>query len=295
MTVSTSPQRNHPFGLKARSRGGGTNNLLNWRRAFLIFAALLFSKTVWPMHVCVPDTDSPPFITHNGHEGLSIGLLKSITANKHLALYFDILSRPLCLSLLKYGETDAVLGLAYGASTRDMGAFPPDSVLIPNADYALAFAEVALFRRTGDSPDFDGREFLGLHGNGLVVQYGQPTIVDFINTHGERTTYEVKTFEQAFKMLVAERVDGAALLGVSADAALAAEAQYQKRIERVSTPLANSPTYLVFSKKFFQEHPAVAQTVWEAIRMAPALKKYGKNHFYRPGRAAFINLSRAND
>ena len=227
--------------------------------------------------VCVPDTDFPPFVTHNGHDGTTIRLLQDIAADKQIPLTLEVLPRPLCLFSIKENRTDALLGAAYGPVTQDLGVFPPDPSVPPNADYALVFAESALFRRVGDNDvDFDGKLIHDTHDQGLAVQFGQPTTVEFVKNHGGQTVYTVKTFEQAFKMLLAERVDGAVLLAIPAQMAIAADPRFRDHIERVATPLANMPLYLVFSRKFFQESPGTAQMMWDGLRGAPLERKRGQ-------------------
>ena len=247
--------------------------ILHRYRLLLITLALLLPHSAWSLSICVPDTDFPPYLTHNGKDGITIHLLQDIAATNKLTLNFEIMSRPLCLYALKHNNTDAALGIAWGNSTRHLGSFPPDGESTPNTSDSLAFVEADLFRRRNNAIDFDGTQFQHQGSFGLAVQFGQPVLHEFVSNHGGSSIYSVKNIEQAFKMLEAGHVDGAVLISTAAQAFLATHEHYQNMIERTRQPVVKLPVYLVFSQQFFHKNPALAHAFWQGLRTAPLARK----------------------
>ena len=75
---------------------------------------------------------------------------------------------------------------------------------------------------------------------------------------------EVDQQENAFRMVLAGRLDGFVQLGMEGDSSLKSHPEFQ-RVVRVAPPVATKDYYLQISHQFQAEHPELTLEIWKAL------------------------------
>jgi polar amino acid transport system substrate-binding protein len=66
---------------------------------------------------------------------------------------------------------------------------------------------------------------------------------------------------------MAQRIDGVVLQEVTADYYLRTDPKTYQAITKVSPPIKTKAYYLMLSHAFVDQHPDIAETIWDTLKM----------------------------
>jgi polar amino acid transport system substrate-binding protein len=177
-----------------------------------------------------------------------------------------------CLTLLEYGNVDAIFNASYNRERASYGVYPLTEAGLPDLSRRLTTISYSWYALVGTSPKaVESRKF-------SVAAPAGYSIVKQLQEDGYDVS-EPAHSHQALKMVQAGRVRAAALQTVTGDALLQ-ENQGLNGLTRLSPPIISKPYYLVFSQDFMARHPELVTALWQALsqlresEMPKLIKKY---------------------
>ncbi len=232
------------------------------------------------------DRELPPFYMGSGETvpaapGVYIELIQKLAA-AHPALKLELRRMPWkrCLANLRDGEVDALIA-SYQPERREFGAYPfaasaplataQDANSAPPASLRLSEQTYALYRRRNTALRWDGQQ---LHvAEGVTGAPRGYSIVADLRKNGIKVD-EIDNTEIALRMLRTGRLAGVATLDVVAAPMLLRDEF--SAVEKLSPPLVTKAYYLMLSHRFVDQHPDLAQSLWQTVvrlreQDAPAL------------------------
>lgn len=201
-----------------------------------------------------------PWIAPDGH-GLDQELARQAAAKIGATLTLTSLPWKKCLLVMQDNQVDGALCASFKDERLAMGVYPGDGA---KADPELRSHTdtYALYRAKGSTLDWDGTAFVGLNGK-IAIQPGF-SIGDLVKKAGAEVDEKAKDQPGIFRLLIASRVQGAALHALAADTVLAKEPQVAAQVEKCAKPLVTKPYYTMLSKGFVAKHPDTAKAFWAA-------------------------------
>ena len=237
-----------------------------------------------PLRLCFEDVDQRPWSTPGG-KGLNFELLKRIEVL--LNEQFSYAPKPWkrCLSELRLGQVDAVIGAADSIDRRAWSRIPqlPDG----REDPARAlFADAALvFLRVGGNGSWDGRE-LQAPGKLVVVQSGY-LVAQQLREKGYNPHESVKSAADALRMLAAGSFDVAVLQGLEASKLAREDPRFKGRVQQAELPYLVVNLHLMVARGTYQRDPQRIEAIWQAISTVRQARDYrqleemaGVKHFH---------------
>lgn len=224
-----------------------------------------------PLRLCFEDVDQRPWSTPKG-KGLNFELLKRVEI--HLNEQFIYYPKPWkrCLSELKLGQVDAVVGAADSIDRRAWSRIPqlPDG----REDPARAlFEDTALvFLRHGGSARWDGHELVA-PGKVVVVQSGY-LVAQQLRERGYIPYDSVKSAADALRMLTTGSFDVAVLQGFEASRLAQQDARFKGKIQQAEIPYTTVNLHLMLSRPAYQRDPQRVEAIWQAIGAVRQTKEY---------------------
>lgn len=237
-----------------------------------------------PLRLCFEDIDQRPWSTPGG-KGLNFELLKRVQS--HLNEQFIYSPKPWkrCLSELRIGQVDAVVGAADSVDRRAWSRIPqlPDGREDPSR---ALFEDAALvFLRVGSHASWDGRELVA-PGNVVVVPSGY-LVGQQLRDKGFLLHDNVKSAVDALRVLATGSVDVAVLQGLEASRLVRDDARFKGRIRQADVPYATVNLYLMVARGTYQRDPQRIEAIWQAIGTVRQSRDYrqleesaGVKHFH---------------
>jgi polar amino acid transport system substrate-binding protein len=226
-----------------------------------------------PLRMCYDDVPQAPW-TMPDETGLNIELLKRV--EKHLGEQFVFAAKPWkrCLEEARNGVIDGIVGGADSVDRREYAVLPLQADGQGDPEQALYSDHYLVFIRKGSGASWNGRQFLNLKGD-VVAQRGY-IVVDELRQRGHRVRDSIKSPEEGLRMLMVGSADAVVVLGVEAEEKLAANPQYQARIEQAKMVYSSVPLYLLISRKTYEADPHRINRVWQGIRTVRGTPSYRK-------------------
>lgn len=154
---------------------------------------------------------------------------------------------------IKAGNQDGALGLRFFESRRPDLVYPMKDGQ-PDAARRAARLAHSLYRRAGESVQWDGQRITGLNG-----PVGTSLIVAGNLRAMGLETINVLSGAQLFQMLGRERIDAAATLDIIGDQELAAS---QGAFEKLSPPLLTVDFHVPVSQRFYAANRDFTEKLW---------------------------------
>jgi polar amino acid transport system substrate-binding protein len=213
------------------------------------------------MRVCAMDVDYPPFGKVDGTGHLQYLALQ---AAKGVGMQLDrhVAPRRRCLEEIKSGVSDAMAS-AYSPQRTEIAVFPMEAGEV-DASKAMGVMTYYVYRRTGSPLDWDGRRFRELGDKRLGVQSGFIYVIERFQQLGVLFDDGAKALEPTMAKLAAGRVEGVVGMMEEADALIAKN--YPAQMERTNKVFEQTPVYLMVSRQFYAQNPALVERYWKAIR-----------------------------
>jgi polar amino acid transport system substrate-binding protein len=255
--------------------------LLVWKWGGAMTVALLcgtaLAATPVRMRVCAMDVDYAPYGKVDGTGHLQY-LAQQAARNVNLVLDRHMAPRRRCLEEIKSGLSDAMAS-AYSPQRAESAAFPMMGGVI-DASKAMGVMTYHVYRRKGSALDWDGRRFKDLKDGRLGVQSGFIYVTDRFTQLGVPYDDGAKALEPTLAKLGAGRVEGVVAMMEEADQLI--KLHYGGQMERTSKVFEQTPVYMMVSRQFYSQHPALVERYWQALRNYRATYDYRRYQMDHP-------------
>jgi polar amino acid transport system substrate-binding protein len=224
-----------------------------------------------PLRLCFEDVDQRPWSTPGG-SGLNFELLKRVAHHLNEQFIFSPKPWKRCLSELKLGQVDAVVGAADSVDRRAWSRIPqlPDG----REDPARALFEDAalVFLRVGGHASWDGHA-LNAPDKLVVVQSGY-LVSQQLREKGFNPRDSVKSAADALRMLVSGSYDVAILQGLEASRLARNDPRFKGRIVQAELPYTTVNLHLMVARPTYERDPQRIEAIWQAIGAVRVSKDY---------------------
>jgi len=237
-----------------------------------------------PLRLCYEDVDQRPWSTPGG-TGLNFELLKRVELLLNEQFTYAPKPWKRCLSELKLGQVDAVIGAADAVNRRAWSRIPqlPDGSEDPSR---AMFEDAALvFLRVGGNASWDGHALLA-PGKAVVVQSGY-LVAQQLRDKGYEPHENVKSAADALRMLAAGGFDVAILQGLEASKLAQEDARFKGRVQQAEQPFSTVNLHLMVARGAYQRDPQRIEAIWQAIGTVRQSRDYrqleeaaGVKHFH---------------
>ena len=166
-----------------------------------------------------------------------------------------------CLGMLVKGNVDAVVASYYSAR-KSIGRYPMKNGQL---DVRRPFSRsgYCLYKRPESQLDWNGEYFSGSAHALMAVPQGY-SVIDRLKSE-EVAFIEVVSSGKAFELLTRGRVEGVVTLCATGKGLVHdREGPYHNIIED-QPPIIRKQAYLLFSHRFYQRNPALAEQLWDAL------------------------------
>ena len=227
-----------------------------------------------PLRLCYERMDIPPWRTLDG-KGLNIELIRMAAARAGVSIEFVTLPWKRCLSEMQDGSLQGVFAASFSPDRLSLGAYPGGKVADPALQ--LYVDGYVLVKRKQDAVQWDGKSISGAQGAvGAQVGY---SVANDLRRMGVPVDESSQTALELLQKLQLGRI-GAAALGTSDAAKLLADTgkphALSASLEVLPVPLVQKAYYLMLSNQLVQDHPDVANRLWQNIGVARRSPQYQK-------------------
>jgi polar amino acid transport system substrate-binding protein len=227
---------------------------------------------------------SSPYITeakpNEPLPGLAVEIIAHAAAAQGCKTTFVRRPGKRVLAEVAASEHTGALMFSYSPERQKSTVFPLDASGHVDSERRLARLYYYLYRMSDSKLEWDGKRLKNLQG-AIGVNLGYAVAAD-LQALGAKVE-EVPTTAQNLEKLRLGRIAAYAMHDFGVDAALRAP-QYSK-VERMPIALSVRDYYLTFSPRFYREHKALAERIWEELprsrdklmreRVADYMKKPG--------------------
>ncbi|MGB9992524.1 substrate-binding periplasmic protein [Massilia sp. SM-13] len=223
-------------------------------------AATVDRNGVLTLSLCIEENPFPPFI-YTDRDGAIPILIKMAAREAGMKVAFHRAPYLRCLAEISSGQADGYPSAAIANVTKDL-VFPR-SPKAPDAAHATVTTRVMVYRPSGSTVNWDGKQFSGLTG---PVLHDRTTVLvaQRLQALGVAADNNAKNSEASFSKLLLGR--GALAISFEASAApLMAQPRYASKIEMLPVPFYVENYYLAVSRSVYAGHGAKVDALWEAI------------------------------
>lgn len=237
------------------------------RHGLVLLAALISCPAVRagqpaPLVLCYEDVAQRPWSTPAG-AGLNFELLKRV--EKQLGEHFNYAAKPWkrCLEEVRTGAVDAVIGAADAPERRSFAIVPtlPDGKSDPAR--ALFSDHAYVYLRAGGNASWDGHRLLAPR-NEVVVPAGY-LIADLLRERGLRPREQVKSAEDALRMVANGMIDVAVLQGSEASRMARDDPRFRGRLQQAAPPFVALEFHLLVGRAAHARQAGRIDAIWRAI------------------------------
>jgi len=165
------------------------------------------------------------------------------------------------LKELELGNIDGAFIFSYTPERALLYAYPLKNN-IPDSRLRVTNISYCLYRIKGTNVKWNGNHFSNI--NMPIGANKGWVIVDTLKKMGISVDDGGKGYKENFYKLRAKYISAYAGLEPSADAYLSSTGQW-RYIEKTGPPIQSKDYFLIFSKKFFKDHPETANSIWNAV------------------------------
>jgi len=215
--------------------------------------------------IAYEDKDTPD---HTGttevpadNPGITVEMLNLLPSRiPHLKIVFSRKPWARCLLELESGAADAVFASSFKPERLKLGAYPMQNGK-DDRNYRIDTKSYSLYKLRDSPITWDGSRFS--HASLGVVAMRGYAIVDDLKKLGIAVS-EVDKSENAFRMILAGRIDGFAQLTEVGDYTLQKNPEFSP-IVKVVPPIVAKDYYLQISHQFQAKHPELTWDIWKKL------------------------------
>lgn len=220
----------------------------------------------------------PPYVYDDSSDrpGTLIKMLQVMAHNLNLDIHFNRYSWDERLRLVANNQIDGTTYASFSEERLKIGVFPMKDGVIDPSRRTMSIGYH--FYKLKESPFmWDGENFSNV--NGPIGTHQGAIIADILKKKG----LPVEVFEspsECLAQLLKKRVVAIVELGSWVDIEMSADPDKYLAVEKIPTPIAEKPYYLMLSHKFVRENPQLAEQIWDEIgRLREEKSKIFENVF----------------
>lgn len=233
---------------------------------FILFCLSFTAKAAVPLNFCFEDKELAPYYFGNGAEvrktkpGTTIEHLQQLVAAvPQLELKLQRLPWKRCLAGLESGDIDAVVG-SYSEARQDIAVFPLQQGQ-PDQQRAFNQHHTCLVSREDAPWQWTGAGFTGID---ILVVARPLGYAPLQSPHRQKfSMHYTVSGTMDLDLLEKGRVNAITRLCQIGDLKVNPSQIEQRGLKVLYPPLYHSTGYLIFSKKFYQQHKTLAELVWQ--------------------------------
>jgi polar amino acid transport system substrate-binding protein len=237
-----------------------------------------------PLRLCFEDVDQRPWSTPRG-KGLNFELLRRVESLLNEQFIYSPKPWKRCLSELKIGQVDAIVGAADSIDRRAWSRIPQLADGREDPSRALFEDDALVFLRVGGAGSWDGHELVA-PAKVVVVQAGY-LVAQRLREKGYQPRDTVKSAADALRMLTVGGYDVAILQGLEASQLVHEDARFKGRVRQAPLPYATVNLHLMVGSEVYRRDPQRIEAIWQAIGTVRQSKDYrqleeeaGVKHFH---------------
>ncbi len=236
----------------------------------VFMASVLFSVQSGDAKTLVWVTDDTPggnYIIGGGTSfqqekpGIEIELYKMVGERLGLDIQFKRLPWKMCLQQIELNQVEGVFPASFKAQRMEIGVYPMKD---GNVDSTRKTRDNAyfLYKLKSSQLSWDGQTFSN-HTGIIAAPLGWAIVEDLKKMNVN--VKEVPIHKASPDLIVLNRVEGFVCLESVFDGYIKRDLQKYQDIIKVLPVIWEKPYYLMLSKSFVEENPALAQKIWDTI------------------------------
>ncbi|HPM01809.1 MAG TPA: transporter substrate-binding domain-containing protein [Candidatus Cloacimonadota bacterium] len=238
----------------------------------IALSVTLFAEKI-KLRVAYEDKEQPPYYMQNTSEvpktnpGISVEMVMLLKKYiPELEIEFTRMPWKRCTYSLGENQVDAIFNSSYSKERLDIGWYPTTNKQHTgqvDKDRRLTTISYFLYANKNAGIKWDGKL------ESLTQIIGAPmgySIVNDLKNKGVKVEEAQDSMTNLMKVAKG-RIDAAALQDVTADDILKNNKKEMGNIVKLNPPVVSKEYYLMLSKKFVQDNPALAQKIWDTIKV----------------------------
>ncbi|WP_243544683.1 substrate-binding periplasmic protein [Pseudodesulfovibrio tunisiensis] len=191
--------------------------------------------------------------------GMTLELINLAAERLGLEIHYRRMPWKRCLMLADSGEVDGIFHASYKESRSIWGAYPMKNDR-PDPSRSLFEQVYALYVRKDSHVQWNGVTLSGLDGPvGITLGYSIQSDLEKLGVHTAPLTSQMKNLQR----LAQGRIGAYADLETMTDPLIRANPEEFGNIVKLPIPLETKPYYLLFSRRFTERHPGLAERIWD--------------------------------
>jgi polar amino acid transport system substrate-binding protein len=245
-------------------------------RALVLACLLALSTQVAngaPLQLCYEDVPQQPWTMPDG-SGLNFALLKRVEALTGERFVASPRPWARCIEEARVGRMDGIIGAADSPERRLFSVPPLQADGSPDPAKALYLAKAIVFVRANSGASWDGKTLHNPRAS-IIAQRGY-FIGAVLRQRGQRVIDNVKSADEALRLLAAGNADVAVLMTEISEQDLRTDPRFRTLVTRSPLPYMEFPLFLLASRASYEQDPARIEAIWSAIATVRASADYRK-------------------
>lgn len=227
------------------------------------------------IRLCYEDVSVYPWITGD-LKGLVLQELQQVEKITKLKFKYIRLPWKRCQIDAQNGRLDGLIAASFTKERTNWGIYPTKSNGELDRSLRLHTDSFIVYTTKGSPIRFENGRFENLGNHLIGVQLGYSVGSD-LKDQGYATHSSFSTALDLIEALNASVVTVAVLQKHATLKTLADNPKLRRNIVALKHPFKVADQYLLFTKKFYSDHPEISNKIWKAIPIARESAEYKKN------------------
>jgi polar amino acid transport system substrate-binding protein len=260
-------------------KNGSWKNKINIKNILLFFILIClnitFSAAAIELTLAYEDKEQPPYYMGNSllvmddNPGVSVEIIKKLGEMIN-DLEIKLVRCPWkrCLHSLKNNAIDGIFNASYKQTRLQTGRYPTvNGKLEGDVDISkrITFISYSFYKLKNKKVAWDGYEINNIQKLTVGAPLGYSIVAD-LRKKGF-IVHESHSTRSNLEKLALNRVDLVALQDVTADSLIQSNPIIFTNIEKLKPSVITKAYYLMLSHGFVQDHPKIAQQIWDTIKI----------------------------
>lgn len=217
-----------------------------------------------PVQLCQDNVDVYPWRMTAGN-GLHNIMLAQVAQRIHIPVETQSIPWSHCLDMVRKGQIDGAIAASFAREYLAFGAYPLIANKKPDKYRRMSDESYALYILDGNP------EAVHWDGNALLLPTGKPVAIQRGSSAAPLLRYMTVELDEGDSKpefilhKVLSRNAAAAVLNTLDGTYLLKNPVFSGKFTRLDPPLSSREAYLLFSRRFTQERPGLADRIWDEI------------------------------
>lgn len=243
--------------------------------SFLMNNTFASGGTAPEIRLCYEDVTVYPWITGD-KKGLVLQELQMVEKITKIKFKYIRLPWKRCQIDAQNGKLDGLIAASFTKERTNWGVYPTKKSGELDRNLRLHTDSFMVFISKGSPIKFENGRFENLGNHLIGVQLGYSVGTD-LEEQGYATHSSFSTARDLIDALHAGVVTVAVMQSYPTFKTLNDHPKLKSNIVGLKHPFKVADQYLLFTKKFFTDHPEISNRIWKAIPMARESAEYRKN------------------